>query len=65
MKLCKANVDIDVMSRFQHWIQQKLQITLTRGWDEIILFHSADELEAIQYFWQLFDEFISQDKSSY
>ncbi len=62
MRLRGGDPDIEVMNRFQQWVQVKFKISLTRGWDEIILFHSADEVEAVDYFWQLFDEFLSFEK---
>lgn len=43
--------------RFQSWIQTRFSITSTHGWDRIILFHSADEREALDHFFQLFEQF--------
>ncbi|MCL1464585.1 hypothetical protein [Argonema galeatum] len=42
---------------FQDWIQQKFNITSSHGWDSIILFYSADERDALDNFFKLFEKF--------
>ncbi|MFB2894122.1 hypothetical protein ACE1CI_14525 [Aerosakkonemataceae cyanobacterium BLCC-F50] len=42
---------------FQEWIQQRYNITSSHGWDSIILFYSADEREALEKFFELFEKF--------
>jgi hypothetical protein len=44
-------------NRFQAWIEQRFKVTSCQGWDRIILFHSADEREALATFFDLFDQF--------
>jgi hypothetical protein len=44
-------------SDFQNWIQKRFNITSTHGWDSIILFYSADERDALNRFFELFEEF--------
>ncbi|NES80167.1 MAG: hypothetical protein F6K10_00950 [Moorea sp. SIO2B7] len=43
---------------FQSWIQQKFGISSNQHWDQIILFFSQDERDAIDSFFDLFDEFV-------
>jgi hypothetical protein len=45
------------LGRFQDWIQERFKITSTQGWDSIILFYSADERDALDLFFQLFEQF--------
>jgi hypothetical protein len=46
---------------FQDWIQKKFNIDSSQSWANIILFFSQDEREALDIFFQLFEEF-SQSK---
>ncbi|MFB2923661.1 hypothetical protein [Aerosakkonema funiforme] len=43
--------------KFQDWIQERFKITSSHGWDSIILFHSADERDALDNFFNLFEKF--------
>jgi hypothetical protein len=45
--------------RFQEWIQTKFNITSSHGWDSIILFHSVDERDAFDKFFQLYQQFLN------
>ncbi|MCL1471088.1 hypothetical protein [Argonema antarcticum] len=42
---------------FQDWIQKRYNITSSHGWDSIILFYSADERDALDNFFKLFEKF--------
>ncbi|MFB2833878.1 hypothetical protein [Floridanema evergladense] len=42
---------------FQDWIQKRYNITSSHGWDSIILFYSADERDALDKFFELFEKF--------
>ncbi|MGA9382477.1 MAG: hypothetical protein WBV73_27265 [Phormidium sp.] len=42
---------------FQEWIQERFSITSSHGWDSIILFYSADERDALDKFFELFEKF--------
>ncbi|MFB2880402.1 hypothetical protein [Floridanema aerugineum] len=42
---------------FQEWIQERFNITSSHGWDSIILFYSADERDALEKFFELFEKF--------
>ncbi|AFZ23136.1 hypothetical protein Cylst_0809 [Cylindrospermum stagnale PCC 7417] len=44
-------------NQFQEWIQTRFKITSSHGWDSIILFYSADERDALNNFFELFDKF--------
>jgi hypothetical protein len=45
-------------NHFQEWIQTRFKITSSHSWADIILFYSADEKEALNQFFELFDQFI-------
>ncbi|MEH2275433.1 MAG: hypothetical protein V7K40_11745 [Nostoc sp.] len=49
---------------FQLWIQEKYGIKSGQSWSKIILFYSVDEDEALQKFFQLFEEYLNKNKSS-
>lgn len=42
---------------FQDWIQKKFNIDSSQSWANIILFFSEDERDALDIFFQLFEEF--------
>lgn len=44
-------------NQFQDWIQTRFKITSSHGWDSIILFYSVDETEALNNFFELFEQF--------
>ncbi|MEH2083543.1 MAG: hypothetical protein V7K89_27280 [Nostoc sp.] len=49
---------------FQSWIEDKYRIKSGQSWAKIILFYSVDEHEALQKFFELFEEYLNQNKSS-
>ena len=49
---------------FQAWIQERYGINSGQSWAKIILFFSIDEREALERFFELFEEFLNRDKSS-
>lgn len=49
---------------FQDWIQERYKINSTHGWDSIILFYSADERDALNKFFELFEKFRNGEKAS-
>ncbi|MEH2441074.1 hypothetical protein [Nostoc sp.] len=49
---------------FQSWIEEKYGINSGQSWSKIILFYSVDEYEALQKFFELFEEYLHQNKSS-
>lgn len=49
--------------RFQTWIEQRFGQLDTQSWTKIILFYAEDETQALELFFELFDEFlIAQNK---
>ncbi|MEH2275432.1 MAG: hypothetical protein V7K40_11740 [Nostoc sp.] len=49
---------------FQSWVQEKYGINSGQSWSKIILFYSVDEDEALQKFFELFEEYLNRNKSS-
>ncbi|MEH2221734.1 hypothetical protein [Nostoc sp.] len=48
---------------FQSWIEEKYGINSGQSWSKIILFYSVDEPEALQKFFELFEEYLNRNKS--
>ncbi|AVH71396.1 hypothetical protein [Nostoc sp. 'Lobaria pulmonaria (5183) cyanobiont'] len=48
---------------FQSWIEEKYGINSGQSWAKIILFYSVDEHEALQKFFELFEEYLNRNKS--
>jgi len=44
------------LGAFRDWIQRRYQ-TMSRSWENVILDHSSDEVDAVRLFWELLDEF--------
>lgn len=49
---------------FQSWVEEKYGINSGQSWSKIILFYSVDEHEALQKFFELFEEYLNMNKSS-
>ena len=45
---------------FQEWIEQRFNQADTQSWTKIILFNAEDEVDALNQFFELFDEFVLQ-----
>ncbi|MEH1913742.1 hypothetical protein [Nostoc sp.] len=45
---------------FQLWVQEKYGINSGQSWSKIILFYSVDEHEALQKFFELFEEYLNE-----
>jgi hypothetical protein len=54
--------DSHLIGAFQKWIQEKYKIKSTQSWARIILFYSQDERMALNNFFELFEEFLEQEK---
>lgn len=52
--------DAQLMSDFQDWIVGKFKVKTSHSWNSIILFYSQDESAALNDFFDLFDEFLSE-----
>ena len=48
---------------FQLWIPEKYEIKSNQSWAKIILFYSMDETEALERFFELYEEYLHRDKS--
>lgn len=48
---------------FQAWIEEKYGIKSGQSWAKIILFYSVDEYEALEKFFELYEEYLNRDKS--
>jgi hypothetical protein len=49
---------------FQKWIQEKYGINSGQSWSKIILFYSIDEHEALERFFELYEEYKNRHQSS-
>lgn len=47
---------------FLQWLRQKFQVETGQLWASILLFHSADERNAVERFFDLFEEFLNREK---
>ena len=56
----KSVIDYDLIGKFQDWVQKKYKITSSQSWARIILFYSTDEIDGLNNFFRLFDEFLEQ-----
>ena len=63
LKVPISNEEAD-FEDFQEWIEGKFNLPDTQSWAKIILFYSADERDALERFFQLFDEFVKRDYST-
>ncbi|MEH2356473.1 MAG: hypothetical protein V7K28_25355 [Nostoc sp.] len=48
---------------FQSWVEEKYGINSGQSWSKIILFYSVDEHEALQKFFELFEEYLNGNNS--
>lgn len=60
----KVGVRDHTLSHFQEWVEKRFDIHVSRGWWEIIEFHSGDGAEALNSFWKLFDEYLEQSSGT-
>ena len=53
------------LERFNHWVRKRFRWESgTQGWAKIIAFHSADEADQWNKFWELYDEFMEKANKS-
>ena len=50
--------------KFQDWIQERFDIKSYYGWNDIILLNSADEKDALNKFFELFEKFKNGESAS-
>ncbi len=49
---------------FQSWVEEKYGIKSNQSWAKVILFYSMDEPEALERFFELFEEDLNRNTSS-
>ena len=47
---------------FQEWIENRFNQADTQSWSRIILFYAEDEADALNRFFDLFEEFLNSEK---
>ena len=66
--LRQANISVskeeEDFEGFQDWIEEKYNQYSTQHWSKIILFYSEDERDALENFFELFNEFIKQKQNN-
>ncbi|TAE49951.1 MAG: hypothetical protein EAZ88_21595 [Oscillatoriales cyanobacterium] len=50
-------------AEFQDWIEKQFNQPSTQSWARIILFYSKDESQALDTFFQLFENFLQRESS--
>jgi len=51
-------------NQFQDWIQTRFKMSSSHGWDSIILFYSAGEKDALNNFFELFEQFSNGESAA-
>jgi hypothetical protein len=51
-------VDIHLIGEFQDWLVDKYKIKTSHSWNDIILFYSQDEINALDSFFKEFNNFL-------
>jgi len=49
---------------FPAWLQKKFGINSTQAWDSIILFYCEDERDALEKFFNLFEEYLNRNNNT-
>jgi len=49
--------DAELFGEFATWVEKRYKMTSTQGWAKIIEFWSVDEIQALERFYELLDEF--------
>jgi hypothetical protein len=52
------------LSGFQDWIIRRFSVSISKSWEDIISFHSADDREAMERFWDSLDEYLAEKKDA-
>jgi hypothetical protein len=56
-------VEEQEFDRFQGWIQQRFKVSASVSWAKIILFYSVDERSGFEMFFELWTEFVCQQRN--
>jgi hypothetical protein len=55
----EEDTDAIVLEEFQKWLQTENNLDSYRTWDTIIIYLCQDEHQALDYFFKLFEEFLT------
>ena len=55
--------DIEVMSKFQDWIEHQYRIKTAHSWAHILLFFSSGNSNALDLFFIEFERFLKEERS--
>ena len=55
--------DDHFLRHFQEWITKYFSVSISKSWEDIISFHSADDSEAMERFWELLDKYLAETKA--
>jgi hypothetical protein len=50
------------LAAFQEMTQERYAVKTSKAWEDIILFQSSDDQEAMELFWRLFDDYCSESR---
>ena len=53
----------EAFKEFPDWIRQRFNVRTSQSWANVILFYAEDEHQALDAFFDLFEEFIAQHQS--
>ena len=56
-------IDSDLMGLFQEWIIKKYDVKSSHSWADIILFYEIEENKALDKFFKLWDEFLTNQEA--
>jgi hypothetical protein len=54
------DTEIELLNEFYFWLQEKYNIHDNRNWDELLFLIFKDEKKALDHFFRLFDDFLSE-----
>jgi hypothetical protein len=52
------------LTGFQDWISRRFSVSISKSWEEIISFYSANDREAMERFWESLDEYLTENKDT-
>lgn len=54
--------DGDFLAAFQEMAQSRYGVKTSKAWEDILLFQSSDDHEAMELFWRLYDDYCSRSQ---
>jgi hypothetical protein len=52
------------LMEFGDWVRERFSVSISRSWEDVIMFHSMNDDEAMERFWELFDEYLAKKEDS-